>query len=227
MQKIVAITGAGMSADSGLKTFRDNDGLWDGHDVAEVATPEAWERDPLLVLRFYNERRAALEQAKPNAGHLALADLDRDHEVHIVTQNVDDLHERAGSKRVLHLHGELTKARSVRNEALVVDIGYQRIEIGDQGIDTEQLRPNIVWFGESVPLIEEAAHIVSDADILLVIGTSLVVYPAAGLIHQARSGVTTYLVDPQKPDSIDIENVHWIQASAAEGVPELASRLRA
>ena len=183
--KIVVLSGAGMSAPSGLATFRDSNGLWANHRVEDVATPEAWRRDPALVLEFYNQRRAQACAAQPNAGHLALAELERRYEVAIVTQNVDNLHERAGSTRVIHLHGELTKARSTGDETLVYEIGAKPIRLGDRCECGSQLRPHIVWFGEDVPLIEPAAEEFRDAAKVLVVGTSLQVYPAAGLVTYA------------------------------------------
>ncbi len=183
--KIVVLTGAGMSAPSGLATFRDSNGLWANHRVEDVATPEAWERDPALVLEFYNQRRTQASAAEPNAGHRALAALERCYEVVIITQNVDNLHERAGSTRVIHLHGELTKARSTADESLVYDIGAKPIRLGDRCARGSQLRPHIVWFGEDVPLIEAAAEEFRDAAKVLVAGTSLQVYPAAGLVGYA------------------------------------------
>ncbi len=171
--KIVALTGAGISAPSGVRTFRDAGGLWENHRVEDVATPAGWARDPALVLRFYNERRAQLATVQPNAAHLALAEWERKHEVVVITQNVDDLHERAGSSRVLHLHGELTQARSTRDESLVIKIGYGPIVLGDRAPDGAQLRPHIVWFGETVPMMEAAEAEMADADVVVVVGTSL------------------------------------------------------
>ncbi|HQF37819.1 MAG TPA: Sir2 family NAD-dependent protein deacetylase [Opitutaceae bacterium] len=183
--KIVVLSGAGMSAPSGLATFRDSNGLWANHRVEDVATPEAWHRNPQLVLDFYNQRRAQACAAEPNAGHRALADLERRYEVVVITQNVDNLHERAGSSRVIHLHGELTKVRSTADESLVYDIGAKPIQLGDKCERGSQLRPHIVWFGEAVPLIEDAADELRDAAKVLVVGTSLQVYPAAGLVSYA------------------------------------------
>jgi NAD-dependent deacetylase len=183
--KIVVLSGAGMSAPSGLATFRDSGGLWANHRIEEVATPEAWERNPQLVLDFYNQRRAQACAAEPNAGHRALAELERRYDVVVITQNVDDLHERAGSTRVIHLHGELTKARSTADESLVYDIGAKPIHLGDRCALGSQLRPHIVWFGEAVPLIEVATEEFRDAAKVLVVGTSLQVYPAAGLVEYA------------------------------------------
>src|SRR5688572_15210372 len=182
--KLVVLSGAGMSAESGLKTFRDSDGLWEGYDVAEVATPRAWKKNPGLVLDFYNMRRKNILDAQPNAGHFGLAELENHFDVHIITQNIDDLHERAGSTNVLHLHGEILKMRSEHSEELIYDIRGD-INLGDKAEDGAQLRPAIVWFEEPVPMIEQAIPLVRSADIFLVIGTSLVVYPAAGLVNYA------------------------------------------
>ena len=193
--KIVVLTGAGMSAPSGLATFRDSNGLWANHRVEDVATPEAWERNPALVLEFYNQRRAQACAAQPNAGHRALAELERRYDVVIVTQNVDNLHERAGSTRVIHLHGELTKVRSTADESLVQDIGAAPIRLGDRCPLGSQWRPHIVWFGEDVPLIETAAEEFRDAAKVLVVGTSLQVYPAAGLVDHAPAEAEKVHVD--------------------------------
>ncbi len=195
MKKIVALTGAGMSAESGLKTFRDADGLWEGHDVMEVASPQGWYTDPLLVLDFYNQRRKQLLNVEPNAGHNLLAELESRFEVEIVTQNVDDLHERSGSSKVLHLHGELLKVRSTLKDNLVYD-WRKDLNQGDLCELGSQLRPHIVWFGEAVPLLEQAIDITATADILIIIGTSMQVYPAASLINYAKPGVPIYFIDP-------------------------------
>ncbi|MGR3809999.1 SIR2 family NAD-dependent protein deacylase [Jiulongibacter sp. NS-SX5] len=219
MKKLVVLTGAGISAKSGLKTFRDSDGLWENHRVEDVATPEAWARDPELVQRFYNMRRIAAAEATPNVAHQTLADLQETFDVQIITQNVDDLHERGGARNVLHLHGELNKVRSVKNETLILDIGPKEIQMGDLAEDGAQLRPHIVWFGEAVPMIEPAAEIASQADIFMVIGTSLQVYPAAGLIHYAPPGIPIYLVDKRKPDFQLPPNVHFFLGSAVEQMP--------
>src|SRR5580693_5906727 len=183
-KRLVVLTVAGISAESGLKTFRDSDGLWEGYEVAEVATPRAWRKNPALVLDFYNMRRRDVAKAQPNAAHLGLAELEKDFDVHIITQNIDDLHERAGSTRVLHLHGEIFKMRSEHDETLVYDI-REDILLGQQAEDGAQLRPHIVWFEEPVPMIEQAVPLVRGADIFVVVGTSLVVYPAAGLVNFA------------------------------------------
>jgi NAD-dependent deacetylase len=218
MKNLVILTGAGMSAESGIKTFRDSDGLWEEYRVEEVATPEAWQRDPHLVQRFYNERRRQLEKVEPNAGHKGLAALVKDFDVHIITQNVDNLHERAGSTKVLHLHGLLTQARSSKDPNLIIDIGYRDIIPGEKAPDGSLLRPHIVWFGEAVPAMEEAADIASYADIFAVIGTSLNVYPAAGLIHYVSLMTPVFLVDPKPVKVPSMHNVEYIKEGAGKGV---------
>ncbi|MBT8320874.1 MAG: NAD-dependent deacylase [Eudoraea sp.] len=224
-KKVVILTGAGMSADSGLKTFRDENGLWEGHDVMEVASPHGFARNPQLVLEFYNQRRRQLLSAIPNEGHKALALLEAHYEVTIVTQNIDDLHERAGSSRVIHLHGELFKVRSTGNPSLIMD-WKKDINVGSKCPEGHQLRPHIVWFGEEVPLLTMAAGITQMADVLLIIGTSLQVYPAAGLIHYAPQGVPMYLVDPRPTlGSRDFPNLRVIAETAAVGVPTLVADL--
>ncbi len=225
MKKIVVLSGAGISAESGLKTFRDNDGLWEGHSVQEVATPEAWSRDPEVVLRFYNERRRALKDASPNAAHAALAGLEKNYDVHIVTQNVDDLHERGGSSRVLHLHGELRLARSELDADYIIDLDGGDIALGDCCPSGGQLRPHIVWFGESVPAMEEAIRVVERADLLLVIGTSLVVYPAASLLHYSRPGVPICVIDPVRPSMSLPSNVSFIEDTATRGISKFLEQL--
>ncbi|QBA64427.1 SIR2 family NAD-dependent protein deacylase [Muriicola soli] len=224
-KKIVVLSGAGMSADSGLKTFRDADGLWEGHDVMEVASPQGFRAQPQLVLQFYNERRRQLLQVEPNAGHKALVELELKYDVQIITQNVDDLHERAGSSRVLHLHGELFKVRSTAPPYKVYE-WKKDLNIGDYCEMSHQLRPHIVWFGEEVPLLPKAADLTSQADILIIVGTSLQVYPAASLMYYARRGVPTYLIDPKPAltHSSDL-NLKLIASKASEGVPELVSSL--
>lgn len=216
--KLVVLTGAGISAESGLNTFRGEDGLWEGYDIYEVATPEAWAKNPALVQRFYNMRRKAVLQAEPNAAHIALAELDNKLEVQIITQNIDNLHERAGSKNILHLHGEITKARSSVNPNLIYPIDGDTIEDGATCELGSPLRPHIVWFGEPVPLIEQTAQIVETADILLVVGTSLVVYPAAGLVTYAPPHCTIVVIDPDSP-AISRGNVTYIKQKASTGVP--------
>lgn len=226
-KKLVVLSGAGISAESGLKTFRDMGGLWETYRLEDVATPEAWERNPQLVLDFYNERRHQAFTAVPNAGHKALAALEDCFDVRIITQNVDALHEKAGSSRVLHLHGELSKVRSVTNPGLVYDIGGDAIQWGDRADDGGQLRPHIVWFGEMVPMIEPAADLCLNADIFVVAGTSLQVYPAAGLVGYVGEEVPKFVIDPHKPDyRFNIKNTEFIRESAAVALPVLAERLR-
>ncbi|NBC81761.1 MAG: NAD-dependent deacylase [Bacteroidetes bacterium] len=225
MKKLVALTGAGMSAESGLKTFRDAGGLWEEHDVMEVASIEGWERNPELVLRFYNDRRKQLSQAKPNAGHLALAELEKEYDVQVITQNVDNLHERAGSTNVLHLHGLLTQARGVNNPDKIYEIGEKEIHIGDKADDGSQLRPNIVWFGELVPAIERAVPLCNEADIFVVIGTSLAVYPAAGLINYVPEYVPIYVIDPNPIESYVSRDYEFIRSTAGEGMIRLKEKL--
>lgn len=215
---IVVLTGAGMSAESGLSTFRDNGGLWEQYSVYDVATPEAFERNQELVLRFYNERRRQLEKVQPNRGHHLLAELEKDYKVTVITQNVDDLHERGGSSNVIHLHGELTKARSALHQNLVYDIGYRDISPGDTCDRGTQLRPYVVWFGEEVPMLDVAAKVVRTADFLLIIGTSLQVYPAASLVHEVDMTVPITVIDPDAPTSLVRARV--IRKGAGEGVAE-------
>jgi NAD-dependent deacetylase len=224
-KKLVALTGAGISAESGLATFRGSDGLWEGHRVEDVASPEGWRRNPALVLEFYNQRRAAARAAQPNAGHRALAALEQDFEVVIITQNVDDLHERAGSSRVIHLHGKLFESRSTRYEELVYPMSGDTLHLGDQCEKGHQLRPNIVWFGEQVPLMEVAMEEAATADIFLVVGTSLQVYPAAGLVHYAPAGSPIYVIDPHQPPLSARPNLHFIIEPASTGVPRVAALL--
>lgn len=225
MKKLVVLTGSGISAESGLKTFRDQGGLWEGYDLQKVATPEAWERDPEMVLDFYNKRRQGVRNARPNAAHKALVKLEDHYEVTIITQNIDDLHERAGSSNVIHLHGEIMKARSNIDDEILYDLGGGDIKMGDKCELGSQLRPHVVWFGEPVPMIEKAMMISSQADIYLVIGTSLVVYPAAGLIHYAPSLAKKYLVDPKAPELTSDPNLEAIQANATTGVEPLVYKL--
>jgi NAD-dependent deacetylase len=225
MKKIVVLTGAGVSAESGLKTFRDHDGLWHNYRIEEVATPDAWERDMDLVLDFYNERRKNLAEALPNAAHISLARLEESYDVTVITQNVDDLHERGGSSKVLHLHGELKKVRSSLDPSLIYELQGWELKKGDLCEKGSQLRPHIVWFGEPVPLIEEAAELCAGADIMIVIGTSLQVYPAAGLIHYAFAGAQKYYIDPKAVPVPFIPNLEIIRKTAGEGVPELVEKL--
>lgn len=224
-KKIVVITGAGISAESGLATFRDAGGLWEGYDINEVATVEGWRKNPENVLSFYNLRREQAAQAKPNAAHKALAELEEYFDISIITQNVDDLHEKAGSKTVLHLHGELRKARSTKDPSLVVDIGSKPIKLGDLASDGAQLRPDIVWFGEMVSMIEPAIEEVATADILMVVGTSLMVYPAAGLIDYSKPGIPKYIIDPSNPQLYDSAGWEHYKENAGTGVKKLADKL--
>ena len=227
-KKIVVLTGAGISAESGLKTFRDAGGLWEGHQVTDVATPEGWDNNPELVLRFYNERREIAHSALPNEGHLALAALEEYFEVEIITQNVDALHEKAGSTHVLHLHGELSKVRSTEYPELVYEMGAKPINLGDKCEKGAQLRPHIVWFGEAVPLMEVAAYKALGADIFLVIGTSMVVYPAASLIDYVPLESPKYIIDPNSPNiskSGRYPNLTFIAENATTGVPKVAQEL--
>jgi NAD-dependent deacetylase len=220
-KRMVVLTGAGMSAESGLKTFRDADGLWEGYNVMDVATPEAWQRDAELVQRFYNERRVQVNAAQPNAAHFALAALEKYFDVTIITQNIDDLHERAGSANVVHLHGVITYAQSSRNASLVYPIKGDEIKMGALCELGSQLRPHVVWFGEAVPMIEKAAEICSQAAIFVLIGTSLAVYPAAGLIDYVPQEVPKYIIDPKIPPVAGLTNVIKIPKSATAGVEEL------
>ncbi len=220
MKKIVVLSGAGVSAESGIKTFRDSDGLWEEYRVEDVASIDGWRKNRELVLDFYNARRKALQNAQPNQAHKILAELEKDYDVCVVTQNVDNLHERAGSTKIIHLHGELTKARSVKDEFTWYEIGYNDINLGDKAPDGSQLRPFIVWFGESVPELGRAAKEVGTADILIIIGTSLNVYPAAGLIHYTKPGCKIYLIDPQ-PMNLKMDNFTQIQEKATVGMQKL------
>ena len=227
-KKIVVLTGAGISAESGLRTFRDAGGLWEGYNVMDVATPEAWAKDAELVLRFYNERRAAAAVAESNAGHFALVALEEYFDVHIITQNVDNLHEKAGSANVLHLHGELSKVRSTEYPELIYEYGAKPIQIGDLCEKGAQLRPHIVWFGEAVPLMEEAARIAETADIFMVVGTSMVVYPAASLIDYVPMNALKYIIDPNSPTipkSGRYPNLTFIAEKGTVGVPKVAKEL--
>ncbi len=224
-KKLVILSGAGISQESGIRTFRDMNGLWEEYDVTEVATPEAWARNPTLVMKFYNDRRKQLYECEPNAGHRGLVDLEQDFDVSIITQNVDDLHERAGSSKVLHLHGELKKARSSVDESLIYNIDGWELKFGQKCAKGSQLRPFIVWFGEEVPAMNDAVPIVQRADILVVIGTSLNVYPAAGLVNFARKDIPIFVVDPERP-SVYIRNVIYIQEKAGKGVEILKEKLK-
>lgn len=226
MKKMVVLTGSGMSAESGLRTFREMGGLWEEHNVYEVASPQGWQRDRSMVLRFYNERRKQLLEAHPNQGHLDLVELEEDHEVWIVTQNVDDLHERAGSTRILHLHGELRKSRSTANPDLIYDIEGWELNEGDLCELGSQLRPHVVWFGEAVPAIEEAVGVVSEADLFVIIGTSMNVYPAAGLINYAPMHAPVYIIDPNEVPVAGHPRIRVIQEKAGTGVRTLIEELR-
>ncbi len=221
MKRLVVLSGAGMSAESGLRTFREMGGLWEEYDVYKVASPGGWQRDRALVLKFYNERRKQLLEAVPNQGHRDLVKLERSFDVRIITQNVDDLHERAGSSNVLHLHGEIRKSRSTVDPALVYDIEGWELKVGDLCEKGSQLRPHVVWFGEAVPAIEEAAEIVSGAGIFVVIGTSMNVYPAAGLINYVPPGVPVYIIDPNEVAIPESSRIKVIRMKAGEGVREL------
>jgi NAD-dependent deacetylase len=224
-KQIVVITGAGISAESGLSTFRDAGGLWEGYDINEVASIEGWRSDPERVLEFYNLRRKQAYEAEPNLAHKALVQLQEHYEVQIITQNIDELHEKAGSKDVLHLHGQVSKAKSSLVNDHIVDIGHQPIQIGDKAADGSQLRPHVVWFGELVPNLNIAAEITSKADILIVIGTSLAVYPAAGLIDCAKQSIDKYIIDPSEPKFHDIYGWHHIKEKAGSGTPKLVNKL--
>jgi NAD-dependent deacetylase len=225
MKKLVVLTGSGISSESGLKTFRDSGGLWENYDVMEVASYSGWTKNMDLVLNFYNDRRAQLESAKPNKAHTGLVELEEFFDVQIITQNVDNLHEKAGSRDVLHLHGILTQARSTGDPDLIYDIGYKPIHVGDTCEKGFQLRPNIVWFGEAVPAIEQAAMITSLADIFVVIGTSMVVYPAAGLIDYVPKNAPVFLIDPNDVAVPIYRHVHFIREKAGSGVAGLKEKL--
>ncbi|MDR3653307.1 MAG: NAD-dependent deacylase [Paludibacter sp.] len=225
MKKIVVLTGAGMSAESGISTFRDAGGLWEKYPIDDVATPEGWRRNPALVLDFYNQRRKQLLKAKPNAGHYTLAELEKKYDIQIITQNVDNLHEQAGSTKVLHLHGELMKVQSTSSGEEVFDLTPENYEthLGDKCPKGYQLRPHIVWFGEAVPEIENAVRLTEQADIFIIIGTSMQVYPAAGLIDEVKPGTPIYLIDP-KEVNVSRKNVTVIQKGAGEGLKELREK---
>jgi NAD-dependent deacetylase len=224
-KKLVVLSGAGVSAESGLKTFRDSDGLWEGYDINEVATATAWKRNPALVQEFYNMRRKNVKDAQPNAAHHLLTSLENDFDVTIITQNIDDLHERAGSTRIIHLHGEIFKMRSEKNESLVYAIEGD-IEMGKKAEDGAQLRPHIVWFEEAVPMMEEAARIARQADIFLIVGTSLAVYPAAGLVHYVPVEIPKFIVDKKIPYLSSLHHFTAIEKGAGEGMKELKELLK-
>jgi NAD-dependent deacetylase len=226
MKKLVVLSGAGVSAESGISTFRDHGGLWDNHRIEDVATPEAWRKNPALVLDFYNERRKQAASVTPNAAHTALADLEKEFEVHIITQNVDSLHEKAGSSRVMHLHGELFKSRSTKDPNLVYEMTGWELKQGDLCELGSQLRPHIVWFGEEVPMMEQAIDITEQGDIFVVIGTSLAVYPAAGLVHYVGPSKPIFIIDPAKPDIRLRPNMTFIQEKATIGMENLKEQLR-
>ena len=219
------MSGAGISADSGLATFRDSGGLWEGYDIQEVATIDAWHQDKERVLKFYNHRRKQAAEAEPNPAHIAIANLEKKFDVSVITQNVDDLHERAGSSNVLHLHGLLREAKSENNHDIVVDIDDKPIKLGDKASDGAQLRPNVVWFGEAVPMYERAIPIVSKAEIFIVVGTSLAVYPAAALVDYVTPGTSKYIVDPSTPGMTSFSDWEHYRENAAIGVPKLTKKL--
>ncbi len=225
MKKLVVLTGAGISAESGLKTFRDENGLWEGHDIMKVASPEGYAKNPELVLDFYNQRRKQLKHVKPNEAHLTLKKLEKYYDVSIITQNVDNLHEKANSSKVLHLHGELTKVRSTKNNNLIYD-WFDDLILGDLCELGSQLRPHIVWFGEAVPMLEVAIEITQKADILVIIGTSMQVYPAASLVHYCKSEIPIYFIDPKPMISESaFENLTILSKTAVEGTKELMKLL--
>ena len=224
-KRLVVLTGAGISAESGFKTFRDSGGLWETYSVEDVASIQGWYRNPRLMTDFYNDLREQLEHAQPNDGHKILAELQEYFDVQIITQNVDNLHEKAGSHHVLHLHGELTKARPVNNEAKIIDIGYRKMAYDERDEDGELLRPHIVWFGESVPEIMNAAKLVRSADIFAVVGSSLVVYPAAGLIHDLRGSTRNFLIDPAEVEVPSWLNFRVIKEVASRGVAIMRDEL--
>jgi len=225
MKKLVILTGAGMSAESGVSTFRDSNGLWQNHRIEEVASPIAWQNTPKMVMEFYNQRRKQLFEVEPNIGHKALIDLEKHFDVQIITQNVDDLHERAGSKNILHLHGELKKVRSTIDEDLVYEMDQWELKFGDKCEKGSQLRPHIVWFGEAVPMIGPAIEISSSADIFIVIGTSMAVYPAASLISYVNPDIPKYYIDPNAFNVSGISNLKIIKEKAGKGVPQLVKEL--
>lgn len=225
MKKLVVLSGAGISAESGIPTFRDSGGLWEGHRVEDVATPQGWSRNPANVLEFYNQRRKKALEVNPNRGHEILAELESYFEVTIVTQNVDNLHERAGSTKVIHLHGSLFESRSTLDPKLIYPIHGWQLNIGDRCERGSQLRPNIVWFGEQVPLMDTAAQLAAQADVFVVVGTSMVVYPAAGLIDYVRADVPKYLVDPNRPDLLPIPRLEFITERASVGLQLLKHKL--
>lgn len=225
MKKLVVLTGAGISAESGLQTFRDSDGLWEGYNIEDVATPEAWRRNPELVQTFYNERRKSVLEAKPNAAHFALAALEKNFDVTVITQNIDDLHERAGSSNVVHLHGIITRSQSDKNPGLTYPINGWELKMGEFCELGSQLRAHVVWFGEDVPMIEKALAVCAEADIFMLVGTSLAVYPAAGLIHHVPEKAPKYLVDPKIPSVYSVKNSIKIEEKATVGVVKVAEMI--
>ena len=225
MKRIVVFSGAGLSAESGLKTFRDGGGLWEEFDINEVATPEAWAKNPTLVLKFYNLRRQQILSAMPNRAHMAIAELEKDFNIQVITQNIDDLHERAGSSKIIHLHGEILKVRSSINPNLIKDHREELI-LGAKAEDGSQLRPHIVWFGESVPEMDRAIKVMTKAEIVIVVGTSLNVYPAAGLIQYAPTNAEFFIVDPAEVNHSSLRKVMFLRTSATVGIPQIADLLR-
>jgi NAD-dependent deacetylase len=226
MKKIVVLSGAGMSAESGISTFRDQGGLWEQYPIEEVATPEAFKRNPEKVMNFYNLRRKQLFEVEPNQAHYAIAELEKEFDVHVITQNVDDLHERAGSSKVLHLHGELKKARSVLDENYIIELDHWELKLGMTCPKGGQLRPHIVWFGEMVPELMNAEPIVQSADILLIIGTSLNVYPAAGLVYNASPNIPIFIIDPHASEVTNSDRIIKIEKSASEGILEFIDAIK-
>ena len=225
MKHIVILTGAGISAESGLQTFRDSDGLWEGYNIEDVATPQAWKRNPALVQDFYNQRRKSVLEAKPNAAHFVLAKLEEKYKVTIITQNIDDLHERGGSTNVVHLHGVITRSQSSKNPELTYPIDGWEIKMDEVCELGSPLRAHVVWFGEAVPMIEPAMEICAMADIFILIGSSLAVYPAAGLVNYVGDDITKYIVDPKIPPISGIKGIVKIEEKAAAGVPKLVEQL--
>ena len=226
MKKIVVLSGAGVSAESGIKTFRDSGGLWEGHDVMDVASPEGWAKDPEMVLNFYNERRKKALASQPNEGHILIAALEKDFNVVVVTQNVDNLHEKAGSSKVIHLHGELFKSRSTLDPGLIYDVDGWEVNLGDKCEKGSQLRPNIVWFGEMVPMMEVAVEEAISADIFIVIGTSLQVYPAAGLVEYVKQSIPVFVIDPNMPHVTPRENLHLIEEVGSVGMEIVSKKIK-
>lgn len=224
-KNIVVLTGAGISAESGISTFRDQGGLWEGYDIEDVATPQAFERQPETVLEFYNERRRKVKDAEPNEGHKALAKLEEQHDVTVITQNIDDLHERAGSTNVVHLHGQIKQAKSSGDPSLIYDISTEDIKMGDKCKKGYQLRPHVVWFGEPVPMMEKAMRISSEAEVFMVVGTSLAVYPAASLIDFVPLEAVKYIIDKQIPAVGNVKNLKTYELPATEGVPKVLEEL--